>query len=173
MRVMPLWRKTPGCFFKLWWWNCIEKNELAAEDVHLSQRANSARLLLESQHCNQPIASPKLLDFILFSIFPLWLLQLWQLKPWVLSAALLQLSPHGFSSSCCSASPPSLTSLTSPYHSKGKTTSSFTPVSSHTLFSFLNSFLGRGSWTVTLSQEVFEICLRHIIERNVNICQFA
>lgn len=38
-----------------------------------------------------------------FNSPPPWLLQLWQLKPWVLSAALLQLSPPGLPSTCCRA----------------------------------------------------------------------
>lgn len=45
-----------------------------------------------------------------------------------------------------------LISLTSPYGSKGKTISSFTPISSHTVFYFLSSFLCWDAWAVTLSQ---------------------
>lgn len=80
------------------------------------------------------LPSPKLLDFI-----PLFFFNFSPMASSAVAAEALGFlcspSPalsHGLSPSCCGF-PPSLTSLTSPYHSKGTTISSFTPFSSPTL----------------------------------------
>lgn len=104
----------------------------------------------------------KLFDVIflfLFFFFPLWLLS--QLKPQI-SVALCQLSPCWVSSSICRTSPHLCLHLAI---AKTKLTPLYSVYFQH-LFPFLKSFLGWGAWPVTLSQEVFEICLQHAIEKN-------